>query len=74
MDRGAWWPQSMELQRIQHDWATNTFTFNLVRFHCYRIFLPDLKPPECGHSWEQEVTAVRIRNSPFFFVHSPSFH
>ena len=28
MDRGAWWATSMELQRIGHHWATNTFHFS----------------------------------------------
>ena len=26
MDGGAWWTQSMELQRVGHDWGANTFT------------------------------------------------
>ena len=26
MDREAWWATSMRLQRVRHDWATNTFT------------------------------------------------
>ena len=24
-DRGSWWVPSMRLQRVRHDWATNTF-------------------------------------------------
>ena len=27
MDRGAWWAMSMGLQRVGHNWVTNTFTF-----------------------------------------------
>ena len=27
MDREAWWAQSMGLQRVRHNGATNTFTF-----------------------------------------------
>ena len=29
MDWGDWWLQSMGLQRIRHNWETNTFTFSL---------------------------------------------
>ena len=27
MDGGAWWLQSIGSQRVEHNWATNTFTF-----------------------------------------------
>ena len=30
--RGAWWLQSMGWQRVRHNWATNTFTFNLYKY------------------------------------------
>ena len=33
MDREAWWATSMRLQRVRHDWATNTFS-------SYRILVP----------------------------------
>ena len=32
MDKGAWGPQSMGSQRVGHDLATNTFTFNMYLF------------------------------------------
>ena len=31
--------QSMGLQRIGHDWATNTFTFTSLSFYCMTILL-----------------------------------
>ena len=31
MDRGAWWAtQSMGLQRVRHNWATNTLSFKFI--------------------------------------------
>ena len=36
MERGAWWLQSMGLQRVGHDWGSNTFTFNRLPQHGWK--------------------------------------
>ena len=37
IDRGAWWAtQSMGLQRVEHDWVTNNFTFFISGKRSYR--------------------------------------
>ena len=41
--------QSMQLQRVGHDWATNTFTF---------IFSQGSKPSRCSTRWKQNVFPV----------------
>ena len=51
MDRGAWWIiglQSMESQRVVHDWVTNTFTGDLENIDSSVI-------PRLGRSlWERK--------------------
>ena len=46
MDRGAWWLQSMGLQRVRHEWTSNTFTF----FHYWFKEPAHRKSPRC---WER---------------------
>ena len=40
MGRGAWQLQSMGWPRVRHDWATNTFTFNLYKYINTLIWWP----------------------------------
>ena len=43
MDRGAWWAiESMESQRVRHNWVSNTFTLRLeikVYLHIYAMVI-----------------------------------
>ena len=49
MDKGAWGPQSMGSQRVRHDLATNTFTFNMYLFSFKAHFgFPVLRAPFSG--------------------------
>ena len=49
MDKGAWGPQSMGSQRVGHDLATNTFTFNMYLFSLKTHFgFPILRAPLSG--------------------------
>ena len=57
MDRGAWWAiQSMGLQNVGHNWATNFHFFSLSFLYvciyvcmtiCLYVFLPDQGRPKC---------------------------
>ena len=48
MDRGAWWLQSMGLQRVRHDGVTNTCTFTYDFNLCeHKVLLAII-----GFKWE----------------------
>ena len=44
MDRGAWWAKVHGLQKIRHDWASNTFSYTLFTvFYHHKLSLPVLE-------------------------------
>ena len=56
--------QSMESQRVRHDWATNTFTWNLCDHYKFRGQNDILKG--YGEVWLLKLTSIFIASSPTF--------
>ena len=63
MDRGALQAQSMGLQRVEHDWTTNTFTFHFQ----YPLGSP------CCHKWRDFILFLQLSSNPLYislFIYS----
>ena len=67
MDRGAWWLQSIESQRVGHDqnYLAHTHTFTLKHFGMHFLLLPILLP-----QWPLPLQGY-IPNEPFSFSLGP---